>query len=558
MAWSEAHRLERGLTVCAFIACLASGGCGQPSPAALLGVEAAQEALDDLQVRGRVEALRSGAGFVHELPDGTRALIFRDGRHVVVALDDDGDMPADATEPDRDSDCLAVDMDGDGRIDRTIDYDDLDGDGRADRMVLTFADRNTWGNRPFLVVIRDLDRGPLTLWKLRDYNYVQSQCQWECDFGGDGWFAMFRRARRGDRWQGALECPFCFYDVDGDGLAEETVRIVARDRVLRSARYGINADNDTTDGHLYDYDLSVTCLGSVALPPGAAETLNHRSGARIGPFLRWDQTRAVVRAARWQRCLLIWDENDHNVAAYDHGRERWEGIINRAYRGFPQEGGPPTPRFNRRFELDADYSGQMRLYFWPADGRLHLLGAEQGSLEADFDYDGQVDLLVEYADRDGDGRFDERAVTYPGTELPARRIPGGPADTATFDCSYAAIGEHWQAALRQWTARSGELKDVLVATAEELGLPGHWEPLDFYEGASSAQFAYIERLRASAEACRYYLDLTIELGLAHMIADARAAGLDEATCGRIASALNRYHTGDLRGAIRALKSSPPT
>lgn len=542
----------KALLAPALLLLVATAGCGQQSPAALLGVAAAQAALSDPAVIKRIATLGAGAGFVHELPGGGRALIYRDGRHIIVALDDDGDMPADATAPDGDSDCLAVDMDADGRIDRTVDYDDLDGDGRADRMVLTHADPNTWGPRPFMVIARDLDRGPLSLWALHDYGYVQGLCQWDCDFGGDGWFCMFRPARAGDRWAGALEAPFCFYDLDGDGLAEETVRITAIDRALRSARYGINADNDATAGQLYDYDLSITCLGSVALPEEAGETLTHRSGAQVGPFLRWEATRDTVRAADWQRCLLIWDENDHNVADRTPGRERWEGIINCSYRGFPQEGGPPTPRLNRRFELDADHSGGMRLYWWPADGRLHLVGAEQGSLEADFDYDGQVDLAIEYADRDGNGLFDERVVSYPGTDLPARRIRGGPDDPLTFDCSYAEIAVHWQEALPRWAADSADLLAALQRTADALGLTLHTAPMDFYREATPQQFAYIDRLRASGEARRYYQDLTIELALAHLLADARAAGVGEGVSGRIASALSRYHAGDLLGAARAL------
>ncbi len=339
---------------------------------ALLGVPAAQEALARSEVLDRARALGEGESFVQELPDGTRALVFRDGRHIIVAIDDDGDMPADATAADEDSDCFAVDMDGDGVLDRTIDRDDTDDDGFADVMVQTYGDRNTWGNLPFLVVIRDLDRGPLSLWKLHDWGYNQGLCQWECDFAGDGWFCMFRRSPENDRWMGIFEAPFCFYDPDGDGLPEETVRLTATDATLRSVRYGINADNDTTEGQLYDYDMSITGLGSVEIPPEAQTTFSHRSGDSAGPFLSWEATRETVRAAAWERALLVWDENDHNVASY---------------RGFPQEGGPPTMRLNKRFELDADNSGGMRLYWWAADGRLHLFGAEQGSMDVDFDYD---------------------------------------------------------------------------------------------------------------------------------------------------------------------------
>ena len=520
---------------------------------ALLGVAPAQEALAQSEVLDRARALGAGESFVQELPDGTRALIFRDGRHIIVAIDDDGDMPADATAPDDDSDCFAVDMDGDGVLDRTIDRDDTDGDGFADVMVQTYGDRNTWGNRPFLVVIRDLDHGPLSLWQLHDWGYNQGLCQWDCDFAGDGWFCMFRRSRDNDRWMGTFEAPFCFYDPDGDGLPEETVRLTATDTTLRSVRYGINADNDTTEGQLYDYDMSVTGLGSAEIPAQAQTTFAHRSGESAGAFLSWEATRETVRAAAWERTLLVWDENDHNVASRRADRERWEGLLNASYRGFPQEGGPPTLRLNKRFELDADNSGGMQLYWWAADGRLHLLGAEQGSMDVDFNYDDAIDITVEYADSDGDGLFDERTISFPGADLPARRLLGprnyhapgaAPADEPTvYPCSYGAIAASWQAELAQWTEDTARLLDALHAAAEALGLPAHAAPMDFYRTATTDDFPFIERLRASAEARRYYQDVAVELAFAHLVADAEAAGADQAAIGRLVSARRLWQGG---------------
>ncbi len=530
---------------------------------ALLGVASAQEALAHSEVLDRARALANGESFVQELPDGTRALIFRDGRRIIVAIDDDGDMPADATAPDEDSDCFAVDMDGDGVLDRTIDRDDTDGDGVADVMVQTYGDRNTWGSRPFLVVIRDLDRGPLSLWKLHDWGYDQGICQWECDFAGDGWFCMFRRTRDNDRWAAALEAPFCFYDPDGDGLPEETVRLTATDTTLHSARYGINADNDTTEGQLYDYDVSITCLGSVDIPAEAQTTFAHRSGDRAGPFLSWAVARETVRAAAWERALLVWDENDHNVAARRPDRERWEGILNASYRGFPQEGGPPTLRLNKRFELDADNSGRMRLYWWAADGRLHLLGSEQGSMDVDFDYDDEVDLTVEYADTDGDGFFDERTISFPETDLPARRLRGprnyhapdaAPAEEPTIcPCSYEAIAESWQGELARWTDDTGRLLEALAQAARALGLQPYTAPMDFYRTATPADFPFIERLRASGEARRYYQDVAAELAFAHLVADAHAAGAGQAVTARLVSARRLWHAGSPGQAAERLR-----
>lgn len=528
------------------------------SRAALLGLEELQAALDGPEMRDRIAALDEHGQIRHVLPDGAAVLLIRERGRLLAVIDDHGVMPEDATDVDMRARCLALDMDGDGSLDRTIDYVDLTGDGRVDQMVLTHTVRSTWGERPFLVVVRDLDDGPLSLWSLHDYEYIQRLCQWDSDFGGDGWFAMFRREAdpSGGRWVATLEAPFCFYDLDGDTRAEEAVRLIAEGTTLLSARYSINADNDRTEGQLYDYDVSVTALGSVEVPAETLKTLTHRSGDAVGPFLRREDARRVVREANWDRSLLIWDENDHNVSACDPDRERWEGILNAAWRGFPQEGGPPTLTANKRFELDADHSGRMRLYWWAADARLHLLGAEQGAIEVDYNYDGTPDLHIEYADTGGDGYFDRRTISYPGTDIPDRRIdgpldyaiPGGSGDDTTIPLDYEAIAPFWPREMARRSHAAAGLLAALEATAARLGLPFHRDPLDFYESATEEDFAFIERLRDSEEARRYYREVALELAFAHLIADARAAGAPAPEIDRLLSARGLCDAGHLDAA----------
>ncbi len=531
------------------------------SRAALLGLEELQAELDTPEMREIVGRAAQDRHIHHTLDDGTSMLITRDRGHLLFILDDDGDMTPDATGPDGDSDCLALDMDADGSLDRTFDYDDLNHDGVADRMVQTYTVRSTWGERPFLVIARDFDRGPRGLWALDDYGYVQRTCEWDCDFGGAAWFAMFRRS--GGRWVATLEAPFCFYDPDGDALPEEAVRLTAEGTRLHSARYSINADNDRTEDQPYDYDVSVTCLGSAEVPAASQETFTHRSGDSIGPILRWEDAREVVRDTAWQRCLLIWDENDHNIAARTPDRERWEGILNAEWRGFPQEGGPPTLRLNKRFELDGDYSGRMRLYWSPVDARLHLYGAEQGAIEVDYDYDGALDLQIEYADTDRDGFLDRRTISYPGTELPSRTVDiplqsavSGRRTGETLPLEYAAIAPFWR---REMLARSdavARLLDGLRAAAERLGLTLNRDALGFYETAGADEFAWIARLRESDEARRYYREVAVELAFAHLIADAEAGDQPREEISRLLSARRLYDAGDLEAAKNRLLPQP--
>ncbi len=530
---------------------------------ALLGVGPAQEAMRDPQLLARLRSDPQRP--IHrDLPDGTHAMFYRDGRAIIAVIDDDGNMTAADTRPDGVNDCLAVDADADGLFDRTIDYDDTNGDGIADTMVQTYRHGSTWGNRPFLVLIRDLDTGPLRLWHLHDYAYWQRECQWQCDFAGDGYFVMFRRDIADGRWIAHFEASFCFYDLDGDGLPEETVRITATDTTLRSARYSINADNDTTEGQLYDYDVGITCLGNVKLPAEAGDTFTTRAGDKAGPFLGWGRTRETAREMDWSRALLIWDENDHNVAARAPDHERWEGLINSHYRGFPQEGGPACGTINKRYELDADFSGRMKLYYWPADARLHLYGAEQGTLLADYDCDGKADLIVEYLDTDGDGCFDTRKLSYSSPNLSARTITGPtfyrpPAgesaasdETMLIPFSYAQIAELWPDMLTARLAANSALLKAISDFAARTSLPFFTAPMDFYERATPAQFPYIERLRASREARRFYQDITIELAFSHLILHA-----DKQQAPELKRVRRLYDCGRLTDAAQALNSPGP-
>ena len=531
---------------------------------ALLGVGSAQEALQDPQLFAQLKSAADKQPSHRDLSDGTHALFYRDGRAIIVAIDDDGSMTPADTKPDGVNDCLAVDWDADGFFDRTIDYDDTNADGIADTMLQTYRHRSTWGNRPFLVLIRDLDTGPLRLWYLHNYAYWQRVCQWQCDFAGDGYFVMFRRDIADRQWVAAFEAPFCFYDPDADGLPEETVRITATDTTLHSARYSINADNDTTDGQLYDYDVGITCLGRVQLPSDAADTFTTRAGDEAGPFLSWEKARETVRGSLWQRALLIWDENDHNVAARAPDHERWEGLLNSRYRGFPQEGGPPCGTINKRYELDADFSGKMRLYYWPADGRLHLHGAEQGTLLADYDHDGRADLVIEYLDTDADGCFDTRKVSYPSSGLPARTITGptvyqpptgAPVASAApvlMPFRYAAIAKVWPQSLADRIAAGSTLLEALSDFAARTSRPLFTAPMDFYEHGTRAQFPYVERLRASREAKRFYQDIAIELAFAHLVA---SAGKEEAP--ELKRARRLHDCGRLTDAAEALSSPGP-
>ena len=483
----------------------------------LLGVDRAQTLLDDAQLLNAARALERGKVILRDLDqDGDPdALIYRDRGAIVIALDDNDDMAWQDVSPDGRDDCLAVDLAADGRLDRSIDYMDTDGNGLADVMVQTYVTGSPWGRQALALAVDIDQRGPKRLWSLTpDYGYRQGHCQWQCDFGGDGYFVLFSRDKVGKEWVGSFENPFCFYDPDRDGLPEETVRISGRGRRLRSARYGVNADNDVTDGQGYDYDFSVTALGRVQ--PGEIEFTRFklRTGESSGEYMRWESAREAVRTLPWARALLVWDENDHNVALRWGRRERWEGVINASYRGFPQEGGPHCGNDNKRYELDADFSGKMGLYYWSADRRIHLFGAEQGTLSVDYDYDGKTDMVVEYADTDGDGFFDRRELT---TRSPAQKRTmqqAGPP-TGVIALDYREISAVWPEALKDTLAAQKELLAALGEISGRACLPGG--PLDFYQNVTEKRFHAARKIRQSQEARRYYQDVEIELAFAALL-----------------------------------------
>ncbi|MBM3475520.1 MAG: hypothetical protein FJX75_19820 [Armatimonadetes bacterium] len=435
---------------------------------ALLGVDGALRAVfqDEAAFR-RAKALPEGERRWVDLDrDGDPDLtVFRDQGAVIAALDDDDDAAAAHPQADRDSDCWVVDLDLDARPDRVIDYFDDDGDGDVDREQHYYLHFGWFGRRPGLVLVWDYDDNNRT-WALNRYSYEQGRCQWDCDFGGNEGFSLFVHDPRTDVWEAEWECPFYFYDPDGDGLAEEALRLEGYGRQMRALRYSFNADNDAVEGQAYDYDCAIVALGPVELPEEWLVTTPLRVG-RTGPYLPYATAREAVRRLPWKRALLVWDENDCNIDPGDAGRhERWEGIITSQYQDFPQIGGPPCGVLNKRYELDSDNSGGMELYASEVDGRLHLRGAEQGTMWVDADGNREPERIVTYRDADGDGHFDEWQSDDNADGKPDRTSRGPQAlrDRNEASQEWAGLAATYATLLRK--AVSGQR-----AVAEVLGVP---------------------------------------------------------------------------------------
>jgi hypothetical protein len=334
---------------------------------------------------------------------------------LVRAVDEDGDFDL-TGRPDTDSDLYFFDWDADGYIDVVADYIDDDGDNDVDQMGL-FYNKNWQDGKDDMTVWWAMDIGDDNLlWYDVNGTYYQPLCQWRTHFSGDELFYQFRLTVDDEKWVNVWEDPFAFYDPDGDLASEVVVRISAVGEAVKNLRYSIDADDDAYGRDTHNYDFSVTALPPEEGLSSAAwhsEALNIR-GVETLTVLPWNKTKEFGQQAKWGKAMLTWDEINSNTdeKPEQDPHERWEGILNAKSKhgDFEQVGGPPSSPFNKRVEVTAKPASPLALYFDEVDQRLHLLGAEYGYMDIDFNHDGTVDAAHTWKDEDGDGELDTRAI----------------------------------------------------------------------------------------------------------------------------------------------------
>lgn len=416
---------------------------------------------------------------------------------LVRIIDDDDDMEASGLG-DEDADCYVADWRGDGSVDRVVDYWDYDRDGDADRMDIYYAAGGWHGPNVEVVVIRDIGDDN-RMWWTKNYEYSQYTCQWNSDFNGDEIFCMFEYDGSAAQFVPFLEEPFTHHDLDGDGVSEMTMQFMGRGLDIRTLRFSFDADNDTDAAqNRRDYDFSFNCIGLARVPDEKSIFETLRNGETTGRYLDWPCARDVAETGGWQSCRLCWDEIDNNVNPADKiekYQERWEGV-----------GGYPMNEGNKRWETDKDYSGKMHLYYWEGDRRLHLYGAEAGFINVDYDHDTKTDAKITYQDRDGDGFFDH--WSWDGD------ADGKPEYTAarTGDCyrfaslqDYAPFVDNY----RRLVQAAIDADEALITTLRaKLGDTARSPSSDWWGVGRLQAFYAAEKLGRSAEARRYYLDLT--------------------------------------------------
>ncbi len=315
---------------------------------------------------------------------------------LVRAIDEDGDMSA-AGEPDLDSDLYMADWGADGLVDVAIDYEDRDGDQDLDFMTMFYYRTDVglalWWSRD--------DGDDNLLWHDVGYNYVQALCQVQTHFGGDESFCMFSMNLAANHFRSYSENPFLFWDLDGDGVTEEVIRVTATEDRMETVRWSFDADGDATVDQPRDFDVSISALAPAGLKLSAdlATSLTVR-GFRASPMLDRDGARAWLAGVTWGKTLLTWVENDVNVNGNSRTdtMARWEGVIMHSNSQMGSIGGPSCGPFNNRNEMDLDPAAPWQAYFNPVDGMVHLKGSDDAWLTVDWNGDLTADMKYRWCD----------------------------------------------------------------------------------------------------------------------------------------------------------------
>jgi hypothetical protein len=355
---------------------------------------------------------------------------------LVRVIDEDGDLEM-GGEPDLDSDLYLADWNADGQVDAVVDYEDIDGDRDVDLMSMFFYDaryglRAWWG--------RD-DGDDNLLWYDVDYYYYQNPCQNNTHFGGDETFFAFYIKPGEKYWTPFFENPFLFYDLDGDGITEEVLRVSGQEDVVHTIRWSFDLDNDATVVNPRDFDVSLSAYAPGLEIGNRVTTWASDEHSEVGNILRVEKKQSetiVIRDIpshlvlkrseaisffsdiKWSKVLMTWDENDLNKA-WDGKRtdiERWEGIIAApsTEKGFefPVIGGPDCGPYNKRYQVLTKPSLPNEFYFNPAEGRLHIKNSDKTWLRVDYDYDNKEDMYYLWTDTNNDGFLDKVEVDING------------------------------------------------------------------------------------------------------------------------------------------------
>lgn len=396
-------------------------------------------------------------------------------------FDENDDAKTDEVWGDMRNDALQVDMDGDGFYDGPSDYNvkwvDRDDDGISD-MQLFSRNPNTETDWVFgesgaiYFVMLDPDNTSL----LTDIDWNDLSVSWTRYDRGPNWRTNYHGnatflKEHAPIWavenpKYSWENPFMFFDHDGDGLSEQSIRVADNreflkedrnrlrfDGIVDEAWVSYDLDNDSGRDNEMDYDLTLYVAGAPGLnykdqkhdfpqakaPDWVLPYYRHGAWRQQTEFIYLKREGAVNRlySAQWARAYLIVDEDDDS--------HRWERV-EIYYPGDPyllERGNKNSPIYHPqsdalgdRGEWDIDFSGGAKLYRAAWDGKIHLFGAEKGIWTVDMNREywagahpneisstkmpKQVEEVIQYEDTNANGYFDKITYDYDGDKNPER------------------------------------------------------------------------------------------------------------------------------------------
>ncbi len=405
----------------------------------------------------RAQALPVGEGFVvpAEGPAKDRMFVRRErittraGKQMdaIVWIIDDNEDGSALTGGDLHSDCYVVDYDGDGLVDRMVDWIDNDDDGIPDEMdIRYFRD----GRLNYCWFGMDLD-GDGHMWSLTGYEYGGPSF-FEADPHGDNMIYMNKFNPQTGTWYPISECPFAFYDMDGDGLSEVVVRVSAvpleydpsahpdyannqyampwgpeMERMgVINIRYGFDVDNGNSPERPLHYEMGFNLVGA---EPYDFRGMRHHNPRRRPPqttcVIPHNRLRAVSDRFPAKETGFSWHEHYDDTIAIGHGpwtQEdwRWEGVFWIWERRFMENTGGPCQKWNVRREWRGSPTDRRELYYSGVDRRIHLRGATEGWTQVGH-FAGQDELFeIRTLDTDGNGYLDRWEVWSPDSPVPIR------------------------------------------------------------------------------------------------------------------------------------------
>ncbi|NQT11286.1 MAG: hypothetical protein HQ582_00965, partial [Planctomycetes bacterium] len=376
---------------------------------------------------------------------------------IVWIIDDDGDFKPGDPLGDKDNDCYVVDYDRDGKVDRLVDYMDNDDDGQADEMEMRYFSGGQLRMAWFGV---DVDQDG-HMWNASCYEYRGTTYSDDTpghldpyDGSGDSEIIVNKYDSQQRRWWPISECPFAWYDTDGDGESEVLIRAAAiprepyppaepdggnthcnsspfvarlRDINVGAIRYCVDVTGGSSPKSRIHYDLSLNMtsnqvpykfermnrLNPLRRPPKAMVCIPHKALLELAEAYPANQT-----GFSW------FEYPDDTVAigcpprvSQDHHQD---GVCWTWDRRYMHDTGGPTQFWNIRREFQLGASKKRELYYSRVDRRIHLRGATEGWIRVGHFGGGQAWGEIRMFDTDGDGYFDRWEIHRAGNGSPVR------------------------------------------------------------------------------------------------------------------------------------------